>query len=739
MSFKNFVASQPDNLTPDAFQRMYDQYHAKYLQDFSDAFLKASIVEEWFQDRYNPIRVHNQEKATTARASVESAAIKASLLAQPLDTVKAMCLDPSTAPERSDRKRAQSVSAPAEEAAEPQPDLADASAMESSTSVPLTGRHLAGHDDRTLYISGLHACCTKAALHNSIIAALALGNSDPAATATVPAPERVIMAQPVWTSSDGVDKFERFAWVVMPTVESAKLAQKLLADLRVDVMAPIDPEQREPVVALSFIVHARPHIPKQFFEKNEYCGHHARVQADLGRATELAALLDELRDVPSEHRLASVLEEPAVVEALVKPTDKLDVTIAYLRRVHLLNYYGARRFRDESQLLSYAPSVFLRAKEYTPAPVAVEGAMEEEAVEEAPAPSIGSKRKHRDEEDEEEEEGQAVTSEAETTDAAESASAPAQDGMEVESAPAAPVKAAKKFPAVPTSNPRVEAILVELRERVAQKKLRDADPSLPGSADEEDAKVLAAAQEKTFDLCVEARLKLEKEGKCRCCYVSCAKLFKGLDFLTKHMHLKHEDFAAEELLVDAEPFLRRRFEADPLNARPLPPVEVETHNRTELKSVKDVIMKHAQMRHQNNNNNNNNARRGGNDNRAPVNNARRGQDDRDRRGGNHPGAAPQKMQYQEPRSEDNHARKISSYIDVDAPKVRLVSNEMCCVFGRCIESVCVTHNLSQSIEQLHSAALLRGSTHTYVSLSFWCSLLVTNVEKYVVYPRLYSF
>lgn len=34
---------------------MYDQYHLLYLQDFSDSFFKATMVEEWFQDRYNPI------------------------------------------------------------------------------------------------------------------------------------------------------------------------------------------------------------------------------------------------------------------------------------------------------------------------------------------------------------------------------------------------------------------------------------------------------------------------------------------------------------------------------------------------------------------------------------------------------------------------------------------------------------------------------------------------------------
>ena len=418
---------------------MYDQYNMVYLQDFSEAFFNASMVDEWFQDRYNPIRIHNQEQTLIPRAATESAAIAASLFAQPAETVKAMCLDPhvNTA---SDRKRAQSVSASDGTASASTDEIS-----EDVPSVPLATRHITGHIDRTLYISGIHACCTKLALQNAVTAALALGSE--AAAAVVPAPDRIVMAQPVWTSTDGIDKFERFAWIVMPTAESAKAALSLLSNLRVDVHAPLDPDQREPIIAATFTVHARPHHPKPFFEKNEFCSHHLRVQADLVRALELASLLDEEREVPTELRLAVLIDAPAVVEACVKPTDRLDVAIAYLRRVHLLNFYGARKFQDESQLLSQAPSVFARMKDYIPAPPledsAADATMEEEAPAEETVAAVGSKRKQRDEDDEEEgqeegqEEGGVVA------------------GMEVEgAAPAvAPRTAVKRAPHVSLSNP----------------------------------------------------------------------------------------------------------------------------------------------------------------------------------------------------------------------------------------------------------------------------------------------
>jgi hypothetical protein len=194
----------------------------------------------------------------------------------------------------------------------------------------------------------------------------------------------------------------------MPTVAAAKVALRKLSELRVEVPFPLEPADTEPAVEFAFTVHARPHMPKVYYEKYEGCSHFQRVEADTARALEIAALLDEDRKVAEETRLAAVLEESAVQAALVKPTDKLDVAIAYLRRVHLVNFYGAKRFRDESHLLSMSPSVPHRIKEYVAPPPPSESTVamvEEDAAhpaEEAPvpAPSVGGKRKHSDEDEE---------------------------------------------------------------------------------------------------------------------------------------------------------------------------------------------------------------------------------------------------------------------------------------------------------------------------------------------------
>jgi hypothetical protein len=63
-------------------------------------------------------------------------------------------------------------------------------------------------------------------------------------------------------------------------------------------------------------------------------------------------------------------------------------------------------------------------------------------------------------------------------------------------------------------------------------------------------------------------------GKARCCFKYCNKLFKGLDFLRKHLVVKHETFAYDLLLKDSEPYMRNRYENEDISARPLPPIEV---------------------------------------------------------------------------------------------------------------------------------------------------------------------
>ena len=192
---------------------MYDQYYINYLRDFSDRFFQESMMEEWFQDRYSPVRIVAQQEAAAERAVSESAAMKASLLAHPEASVKAMCLDP---PAHAKGKRGAPDTVVATEPAAAtattttEEDMAateNAVDMETcSSDIPVASKHLPGHENRTLFIAGIHASCTRSALYNAITQTLADNVDD---TEDIPMPERFLFAQPVWTTFEGNDVFER--------------------------------------------------------------------------------------------------------------------------------------------------------------------------------------------------------------------------------------------------------------------------------------------------------------------------------------------------------------------------------------------------------------------------------------------------------------------------------------------------------------------------------------------------
>ena len=95
---------------------------------------------------------------------------------------------------------------------------------------------------------------------------------------------------------------------------------------------------------------------------------------------------------------------------------------------------------------------------------------------------------------------------------------------------------------------------------------------------------------------MEQQCRREKEDKVRCWYPWCSKLFKNVEFLKKHFISKHDTFAARLYLVEAEPFMRTRYEAEDIAHRPLPPVECEGPAGLERKAVIDIVRMYAPQR-----------------------------------------------------------------------------------------------------------------------------------------------
>lgn len=94
MSFKSFMKEQEDDLSIEEFQRRYEDYHRDYVVRFSDTFFEVSKFEEWFRERYDPVKIQDQETEAEKWAADESAVIRNALAENPFKVIRAMRLDP---------------------------------------------------------------------------------------------------------------------------------------------------------------------------------------------------------------------------------------------------------------------------------------------------------------------------------------------------------------------------------------------------------------------------------------------------------------------------------------------------------------------------------------------------------------------------------------------------------------------------------------------------------------------
>jgi len=345
-SFKSFVQTLGDDLSPEVFTGKYEQYQLKYLEDFSDAFFNAHKKEEWFRERYDPLKLVELEQSTAEWAVAESINFKASIIGNPTKFIKSVCLDPV------------------------HPDVVKSSSQSEKL--------ISGHEDRIVQLNGIPERCSKNQLKAFILNALSnpsknkYSNDDNArqpidGIAPCLPPERILISQPSW-QRDASPRFERYAWLIMPSVDATHEAVSRLRNLIVQIRAPDNFHSTINPVVLDFTLQATVKTLGQTRNSlPDFMSQALRVEADTLQALALAELIDEERNIPEEARLVAILEAPEVIAAgFPKPTDKLDVCISYLRRVHFIAFYGGRRFLDEGHLLMNFPNIMYRSVPYIP-------------------------------------------------------------------------------------------------------------------------------------------------------------------------------------------------------------------------------------------------------------------------------------------------------------------------------------------------------------------------------------
>lgn len=236
--------------------------------------------------------------------------------------------------------------------------------------------------------------------------------------------------------------------------------------------------------------------------------------------------------------------------------------------------------------------------------------------------------------------------------------------------------------------------IVAARSRVSlmRRRLAANDPFLGSDRDEEDAKSIAKAQEKVMEDITLENCVTQPDGKARCGLSWCNKLFKGQDFLMKHIKNKHPDLALVRLVRVAESYMLARFNAEDICKRPLGPIEIESSGGLEQKTVKEVYEAakarlsdtHIQYRHDRGagrgrgntrRDDNRGEKRDFQSERHRENDRRFSEGNRPTRGEDVPRnerreSAPITTESVPPRNEDSNSRKLHSYVDIDSPMVR---------------------------------------------------------------------
>lgn len=629
-SFKSFVLTIREDIDPKDYERDYRRYQINYVDEFSNAFFHISKTEEWFQEKYNPATIMVREDANKMWAADESLEFKEQIMENPVLAISSLRLGP----EQSDDPASVEALSKANELIVETKEKEDNEEVVETPSADIVRptaftkglRSVSGHDDRIVYITKIHACCTRSLFASTVEEGLSEGG--------ISVPEKIVVGQPTWVTprdSNGREynaRFEKCAWLTFATAAEAQASVKILRDLKFPVPSKIDKDKGEPTLLFHFSAQA------DMFEcgematdkvyRNQDKSHvSTRVSYDLHYAMTIATILDTQKEVPEDSTLASILEESNVVDFLATGesvgTDKLDVVIAYLRRVHFVCFYRGKRFHDEADMLKRCPQVVTRVNAYEvdetndlavkedveamiaglPSPIGQtpgeresngtadadggyegNGGEEETAVvadadnekEAAPVEEKEEEKDAKEEGDGENDNRKRSFSEVDAGDG---------DGdNDANKGDSTPSKKDTSNGLTPLGYRKVHVPGISLSKTVGyylwDRRSLELIKSINGEnrrhletkeRDAKDGETVTKAQEDTLTALLERRCKTEGEGKARCCFVDCGKLFKNFDFLKKHMKSKHELFAVDELTADAESYMMSRYEAEDIRDR----------------------------------------------------------------------------------------------------------------------------------------------------------------------------
>jgi len=477
--------------------------------------------------------------------------------------------------------------------------------------------------------------------------------------------ERVLIASPT-VARQPPFSFTRVAWVTLTEGSSGTLVRGALRDLEVKVPLSSPGVTEGEGKAFTFRLRVTTHTPRSALNPlPSFMSDQSRIAFDVNRVTKLAALLDEDSGVAAESNLAAILE----THTDLTPYDTLDIGIAYLRRVHFFIYYSGRKFESEAELLLRSSSIVARSA--PPRPPAASDSGEGDTIKEDDAQNevVDSHDEDEEKADVMEKKGGGDDDDDDDDDAGDSRRNIVDKGETIANGDH---YHGTSNAAITAMDQRVSQFIDTLSKSLEVQRSREENGETTEKVykndDERDAEIIAAAQDEIMTEVTKLNC-LEESEKVRCAVPGCSKLFKGKEFLKKHLQNKHPELALERMVRVAESFMRDRFESLPFKFRTLPPLEMEGYGgKIEEKAVKDIrdialgIIAPSNPRKRRHNDDNFDGGRGG----------RGGYQGRPGEQANNAwGAArPPPPPFVPPQAHsmtDSNARTVSAYRDVDAP------------------------------------------------------------------------
>lgn len=695
LTFKNFLSTTSDeavSTNPEIAQRKYEEYQVDYISNFSKSFFERNSHEEWFIERYDPLKQQQIEKDTCLWSIAENKHFYDLFHMKPVEDasdsmpineqvlhhiVTKMRLEQTG--QFSSNNAGKSIAGasvdqgPVEDASTAADDgliVVNNSNSDVTVSVPPasstaddipshiasdSGKYIPGHLDRTLYLTGIHANCPKQIVKDSIFSVVKIleleqeGSEDADAEVSPFLQQvkshsvelgldedsdiydlivdRLLISQPTWTNRG---KFERSGWLVLRNTKYVDEMLRLLKDLEIVVPGSVSPHTGEPAVdSYRFNITVNQHVTKSYKHNNSRGSSKIvpNINSDESAARRIAWYLDEERNIPNEYRLHSILSivDPIIdastgLEYVFFTTDVLDIAVNYLKRVHLIAFYECKRFIDEAHLLSINSSIALRDVRY----------YGHTNVDKRIKKHVG-----------------VAASDCDTENSM--LNSDVNNGTFENRL--VPNFEQRRIKTIPYLDRRLEAMLFDLHNKGYNKMLRlkvlnatggdasaeeetnnnassskdvgegaqsvstDADmtssndnamsegtsamPQTPSQdilkipQDEQDALAIATAQEAALNAWSEELVVHEADGRARCGYAWCDKLFKAPEFVKKHLRSKHSALSMDIAIECSKPFMWERYNRDSIYARPLPSVPVETPYDVEYRTVKDILMRCA--------------------------------------------------------------------------------------------------------------------------------------------------